>query len=49
MRLENHTKGKVNNAEMEFDYIKLLEDIKYNEKVFEKINNQKEDKNFELL
>ena len=37
------------NAEEEFDYIKLLEDIKRNEKVFEKINNQKEDQNFEML
>lgn len=43
MRLANHSKGKVMNAEEEFDYIKLLEDIKRNEKVFEKINNQKED------
>ena len=49
MRLANHSKGKVMNQEEEFDYIKLLEDIKYNEKAFEKINNQKEDKNFEML
>ena len=37
------------NQEEEFDYIKLLEDIKSNERTFDKLNNQKEDNNFQML
>lgn len=46
MRLENHQKGKKNTQDENFDFKNLLEALNSDEKVFNKINQQKEDKNF---